>query len=113
MVKSDNIFSIRARGGNLIFCQRNGKTYVKRYSGGFALATTQKPPQYKSESRTVCVRDVKNLKHELLPYLWRKKDGIPVVAVSSILEKLVSLTGWLLKILVSIFLMKCLVLTDC
>lgn len=77
MAKSDNIFNIRGRLGDFIFCQRNGKTYVKRYSGGFTKAATQNHPNIKvGQERFADVsRYVKSLKQELQPYLWRQKDG--------------------------------------
>ena len=77
MAKSDNIFNIRGRLGDFIFCQRNGKTYVKRYSGGFTKAATQNHPNVKvGQERFAQVSQyVKRLKQELQPYLWRLKDG--------------------------------------
>ncbi len=77
MAKSDNIFNIRGRLGDLIFCQRNGKTYVKRYSGGFTKASTQNHPNIKvgQERFAQVSRYVKSLKQELQPYLWRQKNG--------------------------------------
>ncbi len=77
MAKSDNIFNIRGRLGDLIFCQRNGKTYVKRYSGGFTKASTQNHPNIKvgQERFAQVSRYVKSLKQQLQPYLWRQKDG--------------------------------------
>ncbi len=77
MAKSDNIFNIRGRLGDLIFCQRNGKTYVKRYSGGFTKAATQNHPNIKvgQERFAQVSRYVKSLKQQLQPYLWRQKDG--------------------------------------
>ena len=77
MAKTDNIFNIRGRLGDFIFCQRNGKTYVKRYSGGFTKATTQNHPNIKTgqERFAQVSRYVKSLKQQLQPYLWRQKDG--------------------------------------
>ena len=77
MAKADNIFNIRGRLGDFIFCQRNGKTYVKRYSGGFTKAATQNHPNIKAgQERFAQVSQyVKRLKQELQPYLWRQKDG--------------------------------------
>jgi len=77
MAKSDNIFNIRGRLGDFIFCQRNGKTYVKRYSGGFTKAATQNHPNIKvgQERFAQVSRYVKSLKQQLQPYLWRQKDG--------------------------------------
>lgn len=77
MAKSDTIFNIRGRLGDLIFCKRDGTSYVKRYSGGFTLATTQNHPNIKAtQGRFASVsRYVKSLKQELQPYLWRQKDG--------------------------------------
>lgn len=77
MAKSDNIFNIRGRLGDLIFCQRNGKTYVKRYSGGFTKAATQNHPNIKvgQERFAQVSKYVKRLKQQLQPYLWRQKDG--------------------------------------
>jgi len=77
MAKADNIFNIRGRLGDFIFCQRNGKTYVKRYSGGFTKAVTQNHPNIKvgQERFAQVSRYVKSLKQELQPYLWRQKDG--------------------------------------
>ena len=77
MAKADNIFNIRGRLGDFIFCQRNGKTYVKRYSGGFTKAATQKHPNIKvgQERFAQVSRYVKSLKQQLQPYLWRQKDG--------------------------------------
>ena len=77
MAKADNIFNIRGRLGDLIFCQRNGKTYVKRYSGGFTKAATQNHPNIKigQERFAQVSRYVKSLKQQLKPYLWRQKDG--------------------------------------
>ncbi len=77
MAKSDNIFNIRGRLGDFIFCQRNGKTYVKRYSGGFTKAATQNHPNIKvgQERFAQVSRYVKSLKQELQPYLWRQKNG--------------------------------------
>lgn len=77
MAKSDNIFNIRGRLGDMIFCKRDGKTYVKRYSGGFTKASTQNHPNIKStQGRFALVSQyVKSLKQQLQPYLWRQKDG--------------------------------------
>ena len=77
MAKADNIFNMRGRLGDFIFCQRNGKTYVKRYSGGFTKAATQNHPNIKTgQERFAQVSHyVKRLKQELQPYLWRQKDG--------------------------------------
>lgn len=77
MAKADNIFNIRGRLGDFIFCKRNGKTYVKRYSGGFTKAATQNHPNIKaSQGRFALVSHyVKNLKQQVQPYLWRQKDG--------------------------------------
>lgn len=77
MAKADNIFNIRGRLGDFIFCQRNGKTYVKRYSGGFTKAATQNHPNIKvgQERFAQVSKYVKSLKQELQPYLWRQKDG--------------------------------------
>ena len=77
MAKADNIFNIRGRLGDFIFCQRNGKTYVKRYSGGFTKATTQNHPNIKvgQERFAQASKYVKSLKQQLQPYLWRQKDG--------------------------------------
>ena len=77
MAKADNIFNIRGRLGDFIFCQRNGKTYVKRYSGGFTKTATQNHPNIKvgQERFAQVSRYVKSLKQQLQPYLWRQKDG--------------------------------------
>ena len=77
MAKADNIFNIRGRLGDFIFCQRNGKTYVKRYSGGLTKAATQNHPNIKAgQERFAQVSQyVKRLKQQLQPYLWRQKDG--------------------------------------
>ena len=77
MAKADNIFNIRGRLGDFIFCQRNGKTYVKRYSDGFTKAATQNHPNIKAtQGRFALVSQyVKSLKQQLQPYLWRQKDG--------------------------------------
>lgn len=77
MAKSDNFFNIRGRMGDLIFCIRDGKTYVKRYSGGFTKKEIQNNPNVKaSQERFAQVsRYVKSFKQGLLPYLWRQKDG--------------------------------------
>src|SRR5690606_12578291 len=77
MAKSENIFNIRGRLGDMIFCKRDGKTYVKRYSGGFTKAATQNHPNIKAtQGRFALVSQyVKNLKQQLKPYLWRQKDG--------------------------------------
>ena len=77
MAKADNIFNIRGRLGDFIFCQRNGKTYVKRYSGGFTKAATQNHPNIKTgqERFAQVSKYVKKLKQQLQPYLWRQKDG--------------------------------------
>jgi len=77
MAKADNIFNIRGRLGDFIFCQRNGKTYVKRYSGGFTKAATQNHPNIKvgQERFAQISKYVKSLKQQLQPYLWRQKDG--------------------------------------
>ena len=77
MAKADNIFNIRGRLGDFIFCQRNGKTYVKGYSGGFTKAATQNHPNIKvGQERFVQVsKYVKSLKQQLQPYMWRQKDG--------------------------------------
>lgn len=77
MAKADNIFNIRGRLGDFIFCKRNGKTYVKRYSGGFTKVATQNHPNIKaSQGRFALVSHyVKNLKQQVQPYLWRQKDG--------------------------------------
>jgi len=77
MAKADNIFNTRGRLGDFIFCQRNGKTYVKRYSGGFTKAATQNHPNIKvgQERFAQVSRYVKSLQQQLQPYLWRQKDG--------------------------------------
>ncbi len=77
MAKADNIFNIRGRLGDFIFCQRNGKTYVKRYSGGFTKAATQNHPNIKvgQERFAQVSKYAKRLKQQLQPYLWRQKDG--------------------------------------
>jgi len=77
MAKADNIFNIRGRLGDFIFCQRNGKTYVKRYSGGFTKVATQNHPNIKvgQERFAQVSKYVKRLKQQLQPYLWRQKDG--------------------------------------
>lgn len=77
MAKADNIFNIRGRLGDFIFCQRNGKTYVKRYSGGFTKAATRNHPNIKvgQERFAQVSKYVKSLKQQLQPYLWRQKDG--------------------------------------
>jgi len=77
MAKADNIFNIRGRLGDFIFCQRNGKTYVKRYSGGFTKSSTQNHPNIKvgQERFAQVSKYVKSLKQQLQPYLWRQKDG--------------------------------------
>ena len=77
MAKAENFFNIRGRLGDFIFCQRNGKTYVKRYSGGFTKAATQNHPNIKvgQERFAQVSRYVKSLKQQLQPYLWRQKDG--------------------------------------
>jgi len=77
MAKADNIFNIRGRLGDFIFCQRNGKTYVKRYSGGFTKAATQNHLNIKvgQERFAQVSKYVKGLKQQLQPYLWRQKDG--------------------------------------
>ena len=77
MAKSDTIFNIRGRLGDLIFCKRDGTSYVKRYSGGFTKAATQNHPNIKvgQERFAQVSRYVKNLKQQLQPYLWRQKDG--------------------------------------
>ena len=77
MAKADNIFNIRGRLGDFTFCQRNGKTYVKRYSGGFTKAATQNHPNIKvgQERFAQVSRYVKSLKQQLQPYMWRQKDG--------------------------------------
>ena len=77
MAKADNIFNIRGRLGDFIFCQRNGKTYVKRYSGGFTKAATQNHPNIKvgQERFAQVSRYVKSLKQELQPYLMRQKTA--------------------------------------
>ena len=77
MAKSENIFNIRGRLGDMIFCKRDGKTYVKRYSGGFTKAATQNHPNIKAtQGRFALVSQyVKNLKQQIQPYMWRQKDG--------------------------------------
>lgn len=77
MAKADNIFNIRGRLGEIIFCKRDGKIYVKRYSGGFTKAATQNHPNIKAtQGRFALVSQyVKSLKQQLHPYLWRQKDG--------------------------------------
>ena len=77
MAKSDNFFNITGKLGELIFCNRNGKTYVKQYSGGFTNKKTQNNPKVKdAQERFATVsRFIKSFKQELFPYLWRQKDG--------------------------------------
>jgi PHP family Zn ribbon phosphoesterase len=48
MATSDNFFNIRGKVGELIFCIRNGKTYIKQYSGGFTKKHTQNHPRVKA-----------------------------------------------------------------
>src|SRR5690606_11250320 len=77
MATSDNFFNIRGKVGDLIFCIRNGKTYIKRYSGGFTKKNTQNHPKVKaSQQRLGQISSyVKSFKQALKPYLWRQKDG--------------------------------------
>lgn len=77
MAKSDNFFNIRGKLGDLIFCERNGKTYVKRYSGGFTHQGIHDNPNIKrAQNRFAQVATfVKDFKQVLIPYLWRLKEG--------------------------------------
>jgi len=77
MAKSDNFFNIRGKVGELIFCIRNGKTYVKQYSGGFTKKDTQNHPRVKASQQKLAQVSsfVKSMKQALLPYLSRQKDG--------------------------------------
>lgn len=77
MAKSDNFFNIRGKIGELIFYVRNGKTYVKQYSGGFIKKETQNHPRVKAAQQRLgqISSFVKSFKQALTPYLWRQKDG--------------------------------------
>lgn len=77
MAKSDNFFNIRGKIGELIFYVRNGKTYVKQYSGGFTKKETQNHPRVKAAQQRLgqISSFVKSFKQALTPYLWRQKDG--------------------------------------
>lgn len=77
MAKSDNFFNITGRLGDFIFYNRGGKTYVKRYSGGFTKKETQEHPKVRvaQERFGEVARFVKSFKQGLAPYLWRQKDG--------------------------------------
>ncbi len=77
MAKSNNFFKLRGRFGDLIFCIRDGKTYVKQYSGGFTKESMQNHPKVKASQQRLSEVSVfvKGFKQALIPYLWRQKDG--------------------------------------
>lgn len=77
MAQTDNFFNLKGKLGNLIFCVRNGKTYVKPYSGGFVNGNSQTHPNVKaSQSRfSEVAHFIGNFKKAILPLLWRQKDG--------------------------------------
>ena len=77
MAKSDNFFNLKGKIGNLIFCERNGKTYVKIYSGGFVNGKSHQHPNTKraqNEFKEVSTF-VKNLRIALIPFIYKQKDG--------------------------------------
>lgn len=77
MAKTDNFFNLQGKIGDLIFCNRNGKTYVKIYSGGFTNGKSHQHPntqRAQQEFKEVSTF-VKNLKTTLMPVLWKQKDG--------------------------------------
>jgi hypothetical protein len=77
MAKTDNFFNISGKMGEMIFYIRNGKTFVKPYSGGFTKKETQNHPKVRvaQERFAKLAHFVKSFKQGLLPYLWRQKDG--------------------------------------
>lgn len=77
MAKSNNFFNIRGKIGDLVFYVRNGKTYVKPYSGDKTKASMQHNPRIKAAQQSFgeISSFVKSFKQALTPYLWRQKDG--------------------------------------
>lgn len=76
MAKSDNFFELKGKIGNLIFCQRNGKTYVKRYSGGFVNGDSHNHPNSKLAQKNFKEYSVlsKELRNALAPMLLEYKE---------------------------------------
>lgn len=77
MAKSDNFFELRGKIGNLIFCQRNGKTYVKRYSGGFVNGNSHNHPNAKKAQNNFKEISVaaKELRNTMIPFLLGYKES--------------------------------------
>lgn len=42
------VFNLKEKVGKVIFCERNGKTYVKTYSGGFVNGNSNQHPNTKA-----------------------------------------------------------------
>ena len=77
MAEVKGIFLIQGRLGDLVYYQRNGKSYVRTYGGGFTRVSTQNHPQVKAGQERLAQVSlfVKNLKVAIHPYLKRQKDG--------------------------------------
>ncbi|WP_314242399.1 hypothetical protein [Empedobacter tilapiae] len=77
MAKSDNLFNIRGKVGDLIFFQRNGQTFVKKNTGGFVNGKSHEHPRTKAAQqrfKEVAIF-VGRFKKALNPMIWRQKDG--------------------------------------
>lgn len=77
MAKSDNLFNIRGKVGDLIFFQRNGKTFVKKNTGGFVNGKSHehvnsKAVQQRFKEIATFVGSFRNI---IFPLIWRQKDG--------------------------------------
>ena len=51
MARSDDFLSFRGRIGNLIFFSRNGKTFVKKKTGGFVNGKSNEHPNTKASQK--------------------------------------------------------------
>lgn len=92
MAQTDNFFNIKGKVGNLIFCNRNGKTYVKSYSGGFVNGNSHDHPNAKASRKrfSEVSHFAANFKKAILPLLWRQADGSfhnQVVSIFSRIKK--------------------------
>lgn len=77
MAQSDNLFNLRGKIGDLVFFTRNGKSFVKRKSGGFVNGKSNEHPHTKAVQKNfgeVAVF-VKQFKEVLTPLLAKHKDG--------------------------------------
>lgn len=77
MAKTDNEFNINGKLGNLIFFQRNGKSFVKKYAGGFVNSSAQQHPntiEVKKRFKELSMFSA-SFKKNILPFNWKQKDS--------------------------------------